>query len=74
MVTPFQDNMRSRSVSVDAVDGKWVVTIVESGDSHEREFEIEAFALSFAEGQRHRLGLTPSEEALSAKHGSRSPS
>lgn len=57
MVTPSEDNLLSRSVSVDTVDGKWVVTIIESGDSYEREFEIEAFANSFAEGQRHRLGI-----------------
>jgi len=58
MVTPSEDNMPSRSVSVDTVDGKWVVTVIEGGDSYERDFEIEAFAQSFAEGQRHRLELT----------------
>lgn len=57
MVTPSENNMLSRSVSVDPIDGKWIVTIIESGDSHKREFEVEAFAHSFAEGQRHRLGL-----------------
>ena len=57
MFTPSQDNLLSHSVSVDSIDGKWVVTIIESGDSHKREFEIEAFAQSFAEGQRYRLGL-----------------
>jgi len=57
MATPSEDYLLSHSVSVDPIDGKWVVTIIESGDSYEREFEIEAFAQSFAEGQRHRLGL-----------------
>lgn len=57
MMTPSEENLSSRSVSVDAIDGKWIVTIIESGDSHEREFEIESFAQSFAEGQRHRLGI-----------------
>ena len=61
MVTPSEDSLLSRSVSVDPIEGKWVVTIIESGDSHEREFEIEAFAHSFAEGQRYRLGLAQTE-------------
>jgi hypothetical protein len=65
MDTPDKDSKISHSVSVDSVDGKWVVTIVDSGESHVREFEIEAFALSFAEGQRHRLGLAQPGEALS---------
>lgn len=61
MLNSSDDNMISRSVSVDAIDGKWVVTIVESGDSSEREFEIEAFARSYADGQRYRLGLGHAE-------------
>lgn len=61
MASPSKDSVLSRSVSVDVIDGKWVVTIIEGGDSHERAFEVEAFAQSFAEGQRHRLGLVHME-------------
>lgn len=61
MTAPSEDHILSRSVSVDAIDGKWIVTIVESGDSSEREFEIESFAHSYADGQRFRLGLAHTE-------------
>ena len=37
--------------------GEWFVRVVEEDQELTRSFEIEAFALAFAEGQRMRLGL-----------------
>jgi hypothetical protein len=37
--------------------GEWFVLIVENGKEDSRSFEIEAYALAFAEGQRMRLHL-----------------
>jgi hypothetical protein len=37
--------------------GEWQVRVVEKDQELTRSFETEAFALSFAEGQRIRLGL-----------------
>ena len=62
MVTPPEDFITSQSVTIDDVDGKWVVTVVETDGSSEREFAVEAFARSFAEGQRYRLGLAQAAE------------
>ena len=57
MYNPPEDRSVSTSVSVESVDGKWVVTIVDNIDRLERAFEIESFAHSFADGQRCRLGI-----------------
>ncbi len=37
--------------------GEWFVRVVEEDQELTRSFEIEAFALAYAEGQRRRLGL-----------------
>ncbi|WP_027036495.1 hypothetical protein [Mesorhizobium ciceri] len=37
--------------------GEWFVRMVEEGQEFTRSFELESFALAFAEGQRIRLGL-----------------
>ena len=37
--------------------GEWLVRVVEDDQELTRSFEIESFALAFAEGQRLRLGL-----------------
>ena len=37
--------------------GEWFVHVVEDDQELTRSFEIESFALAFAEGQRRRLGL-----------------
>ena len=37
--------------------GEWFVRVVEDGKATTTSFELEAFALTFAEGQRMRLGL-----------------
>ncbi|MGX8010638.1 hypothetical protein ACVDG8_017575 [Mesorhizobium sp. ORM8.1] len=38
--------------------GEWFVRVVEEDQEITRSFELESFALAFAEGQRIRLGLT----------------
>lgn len=37
--------------------GEWFVRVVENDKDLTRTFEMEAFALAYAEGQRMRLGL-----------------
>ena len=37
--------------------GEWFVRVVEDGKEQSRSFELESYALSFAEGQRLRLHL-----------------
>lgn len=37
--------------------GEWFVRVVEDGNEDCRSFEIEVYALAFAEGQRIRLHL-----------------
>jgi hypothetical protein len=37
--------------------GEWFVRVVEVDEELTRSFELESFALVFAEGQRRRLGL-----------------
>jgi hypothetical protein len=54
-VIPFRKN-HSRVELVEAC-GEWFVRVVEEDQELTRSFETEAFALSYAEGQRIRLGL-----------------
>lgn len=61
MYNPPEDRSPARSVSVDSIDGKWVVTILDNFDTSVHDFEIESFARSFADGQRFRLGLAPQD-------------
>ena len=56
------DNVQSNTVDRPAVEvveacGEWFVRVVEDGKATTTSFELEAFALTFAEGQRIRLGL-----------------
>lgn len=37
--------------------GEWFVRVVEDSHEHIHSFELETFALTYAEGQRIRLGL-----------------
>jgi hypothetical protein len=37
--------------------GEWFVRVVDEDQELTRSFELESFALAFAEGQRMRLGL-----------------
>jgi hypothetical protein len=38
--------------------GEWFVRVVDEDQEITRSFELESFALAFAEGQRIRLGLS----------------
>lgn len=56
------DNVQSNTVDQPAVEvveacGEWFVRVVEDGKATTTSFELEAFALTFAEGQRIRLRL-----------------
>ena len=56
------DNVQSNTIDRPAVEvveacGEWFVRVVEDGKATTTSFELEAFALTFAEGQRIRLGL-----------------
>lgn len=54
-VIPFRKDRPC--VEVVEACGEWFVRVVEEDQELTRTFEIESFALSFAEGQRIRLGL-----------------
>ena len=45
------------TVEVVEACGEWFVRVVEQGNETTRSFELESFAMAFAEGQRIRLGL-----------------
>ena len=47
----------SPCVEVLEVCGEWFVRVVDGDEELTRSFELESFALAFAEGQRRRLGL-----------------
>ncbi len=56
------DNPQKRETCQPVVEvveacGEWFVRVVEDGEEITRSFELESFALAFAEGQRIRLGL-----------------
>lgn len=50
------------AVTVDEVNGKWRVTVVDKGVVESTEFSIESFALNYAAGQRKRLRLDDEPE------------
>jgi len=54
-VTPNGKNQRC--VEVMEACGEWFVRVVDGDEELTRSFELESFALAFAEGQRIRLGL-----------------
>ena len=54
-VTP--DVKVNPSVEVMEACGEWFVRVVDGDEELTRSFELESFALAFAEGQRLRLGL-----------------
>jgi len=45
------------SVEVIEACGEWFVRVVEDDQELTRSFDLESFALAYAEGQRIRLGL-----------------
>ncbi|MEQ1955975.1 hypothetical protein [Mesorhizobium sp. CN2-181] len=53
-------NSKTQSHGVELVEGygHWLVRVVEEGrETRVADFEVEDYAISFAEGQRMRLGL-----------------
>ncbi|TPL88672.1 hypothetical protein FJ948_20865 [Mesorhizobium sp. B2-3-12] len=54
-VVPFR-NVSARVELAEAC-GEWFVRVTENDQELTRSFDLESFALSFAEGQRIRLGL-----------------
>ena len=56
-VTVSLNDQVSPCVEVIEVCGEWFVRVVEDGKATTKSFELEAFALTFAEGQRIQLGL-----------------
>lgn len=46
-----------QSIEVIEVTGEWFVVVREEGRESVRSFETEAFAMSYSDGQRVRLGL-----------------
>ncbi|TRC78493.1 hypothetical protein FJV80_24430 [Mesorhizobium sp. WSM4310] len=57
-VVPFRKV--SARVEVAEVSGEWLVRVTENDQELTRSFDVEEYALSFAEGQRIRLGLDES--------------
>lgn len=48
---------KSNGITIEQIDGKWAVQMIEDGEAQQHIFETEEFALNFADGQRLRLGL-----------------
>ena len=57
-----ENNMSCQSVSVASMGRRWVVTVIDVEGRSKREFAVENFARSFADGQRLRLGLIQARE------------
>ncbi|RUW89629.1 hypothetical protein EOA19_23975 [Mesorhizobium sp. M7A.F.Ca.US.010.02.1.1] len=51
-------NRAPARVEVGEACGEWFVRIVADDEELTRSFDLESFALSYAEGQRIRLGLS----------------
>jgi hypothetical protein len=56
-----------KGVSIEHIDGKWAVQIVEAGEVSQHMFETEEWALNFAAGQRMRLGIKTPQQPI-AEH------
>lgn len=55
--SPSLSPIPSPAIEIAESCGEWIVRIVADGMETVRVFEVEAFAMAFAEGQRIRLGL-----------------
>ena len=56
------DNVQSSEDNLSKIElveacGEWFVRVVENGQASTMSFELETFAVTYAEGQRLRLGL-----------------
>lgn len=45
------------AVNLECLEGKWSVRVIEPGEEISREFDRKVHAVSWASGQRIRLGL-----------------
>lgn len=64
MLDPLPSNdPTTEKVTVKFLDGEWHVCVYEDGAETVETFAVESFALSFAEGQRTRLGLVNNKSA-----------
>jgi len=52
-----QNGNTQTAVEVVEAIGEWFVRVIEDGQEQSRSFELESYALAFAEGQRIRLQL-----------------
>ena len=52
-----QNGNTQTAVEVVEAIGEWFVRVIEDGEEQSRSFELESYALAFAEGQRIRLQL-----------------
>ena len=57
MDATVQNGSNTNLVEVVEACGEWFVCVVEEGHADTRSFELESYALAFAEGQRIRLQL-----------------
>lgn len=56
------DNVQSKEDNLSKIElveacGEWFVRVIENGQASTMSFELETFAVTYAEGQRLRLGL-----------------
>ena len=52
-----QNGNTQTGVEVVEAIGEWFVRVIEDGQEQSRSFELESYAIAFAEGQRIRLHL-----------------
>jgi len=52
-----QNGNTQTAVEVVEAIGEWFVRVIEDGQEQSRSFELESYAIAFAEGQRIRLHL-----------------
>ena len=56
-----RDSEVNPCVEVIEACGEWFVRVVDGDEELTRSFELDSFALAYAEGQRRRLGLPVSD-------------
>lgn len=57
MMDNVQQDAKAPAVEVVEACGEWFVRVVEDDQELTRSFELESFALAYAEAQRRRIGL-----------------
>jgi hypothetical protein len=54
---PFPQTGEQSTVELVEACGEWFVRVVEHGEPRTASFDLESFAIAYAEGQRKRLKL-----------------